>query len=508
MRPSLLVVVFLSVPLIATAAVVKGRIRVSAAAGEAVMFGAVLSATAAYLLWLASPSLLPVTIGPDVVHHLQLIHLIQRTHRLAHDSALQPYLLEMMNYTPGSHILAASVADWLSADALRVVQPVTAMFTAVKMGMLYLIAIRIVPGSRAAPLAAVAAPLLAFAPAVYTIGSTFHFFFYAQVVSEAFAIGMLLAVVCWTRTHAAFFIVAFAACGVGLFLCWPVWLGPAAGTFAIALLSVPLTWSARARAAVAAFAPMASVVLLHSALHAQDSRILSSSGAVTSPSVAGFGMGFLICAAAGVVLALRLRPARLVAAFLAITLVQAVTIAVLDVRAGSRGFYMPFKMVYLAVFPCALLGAAALITLTDALIARVPRARALAAAPVLFVLLGLSGRVPMARQKSPINEPSYRAGLWAREHLDRACIDYFSRHWLTGYWLHLDVLGNARDSDRMRQETFEFRDSVGKWLEGRGLRYGFVEHVSDIPRELRGELRTLQTFSSAALLENPKGRCP
>ena len=47
MRPSLLVVVFLSVPLIATAAVVKGRIRVSAAAGEAVMFGAVLSATAA-----------------------------------------------------------------------------------------------------------------------------------------------------------------------------------------------------------------------------------------------------------------------------------------------------------------------------------------------------------------------------------------------------------------------------------------------------------------------------
>ena len=60
MRPSLLVVVFLSVPLIATAAVVKGRIRVSAAAGEAVMFGAALSATAAYLLWLASPSLLLV----------------------------------------------------------------------------------------------------------------------------------------------------------------------------------------------------------------------------------------------------------------------------------------------------------------------------------------------------------------------------------------------------------------------------------------------------------------
>jgi hypothetical protein len=60
----------------------------------------VIASAAGYLFWLASPSLLPVTDGPDVVHHLQLIHLIQRTHRLAHDPALAPYLLEMTSYTP------------------------------------------------------------------------------------------------------------------------------------------------------------------------------------------------------------------------------------------------------------------------------------------------------------------------------------------------------------------------------------------------------------------------
>src|SRR5204862_5062050 len=64
--------------------------------GTLVLFVAVVLIAFAYFLWLASPSLLPVTNGPDIVHHLLLIHLIQRTHHLVHDPALSPYLLEMM----------------------------------------------------------------------------------------------------------------------------------------------------------------------------------------------------------------------------------------------------------------------------------------------------------------------------------------------------------------------------------------------------------------------------
>jgi hypothetical protein len=51
--------------------------------------------------------------------------------------------------------------------------------------------------------------------------------------------------------------------------------------------------------------------------------------------------------------------------------------------------------------------------------------------------------------------------LWAREHLPVGCIDYFSRRWLTSYWLHLDLLGNPKHSVRMLNETFEFRDTGG-----------------------------------------------
>src|SRR5438876_794948 len=73
----------------------------AAPSGALPLFGCLVAGTLGYLLWLASPSLLPVTNGPDVVHHLLLIHVIHRTHHLVHDPALGPYLLEMTNYTPG-----------------------------------------------------------------------------------------------------------------------------------------------------------------------------------------------------------------------------------------------------------------------------------------------------------------------------------------------------------------------------------------------------------------------
>src|SRR5262249_8148692 len=171
-----------------------------AASGSPALFIAVVVCALGYLLWLASPALLPITDGPDVVHHLQLIHLIQRTHRLPHDPALAPYLAEMMNYTPGGHILAATVAGWLRIDALRVVFPVTALFVAIKFGIVYALAVRVIGDRPGAAWQALSAPVLLLVPAVYTFGSFFRFYFYAQVVSETFVMAMALGAVGWMRT--------------------------------------------------------------------------------------------------------------------------------------------------------------------------------------------------------------------------------------------------------------------------------------------------------------------
>ena len=476
---------------------------------ESLGFLIVVAASLSYFLWLASPAFLPVTIGPDVVHHLQLIHFIQRAHALPHAAALRPYLLEMMNYTPGSHILAASVGEWLRIDALRVLQPLAAIFTAVKLGMLYLVAVRVVPGSRFAPVSALAVPGLALVPAVYTIGSSFHFFFYAQVVSETFAVGALLAAVCWSRSHATGDLVAAAVCGIGVLLSWPVWIGPAALTLIFVVLRAPLPWRSRLAAAAVALGPPFVFGLAHAVLHGEGGRILVSSGAVTEPSVAAFGAAFLVLTACGAVLSLRVRGVLPVAIFLAAVLLQAAALAVLAVRAGTRGFYLPFKMMYLAVLPAAVFGGVALLVLAEYLSVRVPRVRAAAVMlPLVVAVVLVTGRVPLVRQRSPMTLPAYRVGVWARDHASPDCVDYFTAHWLTGYWLHLDVLGNARDSDRMRVETFEFRDTVGKWLEGRGLRYGVVENLDAIPRELRPDLAVIHSFGSSTLVRNARGRCP
>ena len=476
---------------------------------ERLGFLAVVAASLSYFLWLASPEFLPVTIGPDVVHHLQLIHFIQRAQALPHAAALHPYLLEMMNYTPGSHILAASVGEWLRIDALRVLQPLAAAFMALKLGMLYLVALRTVPGSRSAPIAALAVPVLALVPAVYTIGSSFHFFFYAQVVSETFAVGVLLAAVCWSQSRATGDLVVAAVCGIGVLLCWPVWIGPAALTMLFVLLRAPLPWRSRAAAAAVALGPPFGFGLAHALLHSEGGRILVSSGAVTEPSVAAFGAAFLVLAACGALLPWRVRGLFTVAIFLAAVLLQAAALAVLAVRAGTRGFYLPFKMMYLAVLPAAVLGGVALLVLAEYLSVRVPRVRAAAVMlPVVVAVLLVAGRVPRVRQTSPMTLPAYRVGDWARDHARPDCVDYFTAHWLTGYWLHLDVLGNPRDSDRMRVETFEFRDTVGKWLEGRGLRYGIVEDLDTIPRELRPDLVVIQSFPPFTFVRNARGRCP
>jgi hypothetical protein len=472
-------------------------------------FLVVVAASTSYFLWLASPEFLPVTIGPDVVHHLQLIHFIQRTHALPHAAALNPYLLEMMNYTPGSHILAASVADWFRLDALRVLQPLIAVFVAVKLGMLYLLALRVVPGSRSAPVAALSVPVLALVPAVYTIGSSFHVFFYAQVISETFAIGVLLAAVSWSETRATRDLIVAAVCGMGVLLSWPVWLGPAALTMIFVIVRAPLSWRSRVAATIIALGPPVLFGLAHALLHTEGGRILASSGAVTGPSVAAFGAAFLVLAAGGAILSWRVRGVRPVVVFLAAALLQAAALAVLAVRAGTHGFYLPFKMMYLIVFPAAVLGGVALIVVAEYLSVRVPRVRAAALLlPVVVAVAVAAGRVPVARQKSPMTLSALRAGVWAREHASVECVDYFTTHWLTGYWLHLDVLGNPRDSDRMRVETFEFRDSVGKWLDGRGLRYGIVEDLDAIPYELRPDLTVLESFSPFTVVRNERGRCP
>jgi hypothetical protein len=320
------------------------------------------------------------------------------------------------------------------------------------------------------------------------------------VVSEAFAIGMLVALVEWAESRASRHLAAAAWCGAGVVLCWPVWIVPCAAAVAVAALAAPIGWRQRAAAMAWMLGPAVTLASVHQLTHRGAASIVTSSGAVTAPSIAVFGAGFLVIAGAGAATAVREPAARIVLAFLAATLATAVALAAL---ARFQSFYLPFKMLYLAVLPAAVLGALAMARLAGAISGRWPRARRLAVcAPLAVAALLVRGRAPVRPLHASLSIPAREVGLWARDRVPPACVDYFSRYWLTGYWLHLDVLGNPRLSDRMRAETFDFPDVAAKWIEGRGLPYAIVEDMTAIPHEIRPDMVTLYQNGSFVVVRN------
>jgi hypothetical protein len=238
------------------------------------------------------------------VHHVTLIHTIQRTHGLPLDPAIELYLGEMIRYTPGSHVLAATVASWFRLDALRVVHPVMAASVALKCALLFLVTLRMLPASRS-PLHAVTAPILVMAPADHCFGFILKYGFYAQVVSETFAIGMLLATVLWVRDRARIWLILFALCGCATFLAWPVWLPLAVLAFFVSVMLQRPPLRDTVRDLLVAIGPIVVVGALHVMTHTGGASILSAAGGVTTPSWEVLGVGFVPVAAAGAVLALQ-----------------------------------------------------------------------------------------------------------------------------------------------------------------------------------------------------------
>lgn len=470
-------------------------------------FLVVTSASFAYFVWLASPSLLPITDGPDVVHHLQLIHFIRLAHHLPHDPKFAPYLVEMVGYTPGSHILAAVLAAVFRVDAVRVVHILASAFAAISLGLVYVLTLRVVDSTSVPMRAAwqsLAAPLLALVPVAFAFDAFTHFFFFAQVVSETFALGVLLAAVAWVRGDDRRSVWLIAICAASVCLSWPVWIGPAIAAVAAAAW-MGAAAGRRPWALVAALVPGVAITLVHAGLHRGSGGILTASGAMTVPSVAAFGIPLLVFLAIGCAFSARIREQRVILTFALAVVGQAVALAILARLAGSASLYLPFKMVFLLVPVAAVLAGVGLARLTDVLFGSHSRLTwAAAVVPIVVAGIMLHGRGPTRRLHGSITDAAIEGGAWARDHVPGACVDYFSSYWLTGYWMHLDVLGNPRVSDRMRTESFEFRDVVGKWIEGRGLPFAFVEDFDAVPRDARVGMTILRRFGRAAVVANAR----
>jgi hypothetical protein len=473
-------------------------------------FLTIVAAVMAWLLWLAGPGLLPPGTGPDLTHHLLLVGYIEQHWRLPHDPQLGPYLGEMVDYTAGTHVLAALGGAWTRTDGLHAVYPLVAFTVALKSGIVFLIARRLVSGdaSSRTPLAAISVFLLLL-PRAYFIGSFAQHSFLAQVVAECFVVAMWWALIVWDEQPAPMPAALFALFGAATYLTWPVWIGPPLIVLAICFVfrrDLPVL--DRAKQFTLAVAPVCAAAALHSAGRTRSFGIVAVAGFVLRPAPAVFGWAFLLVCGGGVSVGLFSRRTRTIPLLLGAIALQAEALAVFAHSRGTAAPYMALKMVYLAIYPLAVAGAVGVAALWRAVARRATALSPSSQTALAWALVALFGIAvvrsvaAVPRPTSTISEPLLQAGRWARAHVNPACVDYLVADGYSAYWLHLAVLGNARSAPRsIENDTYEPRRAVIRWIEPGGLPYAIVEDFSALPKDIRDSVDVVARFGPAAVVQ-------
>jgi hypothetical protein len=477
-------------------------------------FVAIVAAVLGWLLWLAGRALLPPGTGPDLTHHLLLIGYIEQHWRLPHDPQLGAYLGEMVDYTAGSQLLAALAGAWTRTDGLHAVYPLVAFTVALKSGIVFLIARRLISGDASSriPFAAISV-LLLLLPRAYFVGSFAQNSFLAQVVSECFVVAMWWALIVWDEQPAPMPAAFFALFGAATYLTWPVWIGPPLVVLAICLVfRRDLPSFDRVKQFGLAVAPICLAAALHSAGRTRSFGIVAVAGFVLRPAPAVFGWAFLLVCGGGVSVGLFNRRTRTIPLMLGAIALQAEALAVFAHSRGTTAPYMALKMVYLAIYPLAVAGTVGLAALWRAVvrgsvISTKVVSPAWRAALVWLLVAGFGiaaarSVVAVPRPTSTISEPLLQAGRWARTNVHPGCVDYLVADGYSAYWLHLAVLGNARSVPRSTENnTYEPRQAVIRWIEPGGLPYAIVEDFNALPKDIRGSVDIVARFDRAAVVQ-------
>ncbi len=470
-----------------------------------------------YILWLAAPSLLPTAYSIDLTGHAKLTDLIYSRHCLPHGPPLDSYFGGVATYySPGSHMLAAEIAVWTGTTPLRVLHPILAAMVALKAGLVYNSILRLLPPSRRRVLVAIAGAAALICAPDYFLGSFTQSFFYAQVVSETFAVATLWALLAFDQLSGRAPLVLFTLCGIAVYLTWPLWLPiPLLTLWMMMLARQTMPVAAKVRYLAWCTGPIMLVAVAYTLprLGLGNIEVFQKGGPVAHPGFMLTEWQFTALAAVGLIAGLRKRQWQVMVIFTGVTLLEAAAFFVFLRYEHEALRYFAYKVFFLLLYPMAILAAGALDTVCDRLERGWPEARlgrvalpsvVLPALILWAAYLQLPGR--LAPGVSAVNEPLYECGLWAETHLPIGCVDYLVANWLTAYWLHSQVLGNP-GGPHSSQILNDF--NPGKWLQPDGLPYAVAANLNGVPPSLRSTFEILHQCGSAGVIRRlGESSCP
>ena len=466
----------------------------------------VVAASLVGLFAAAWPSLLPPGGASDLTHHLMLVDVLDRSRHLVDGAATEAAFGEMAHYTPGLHLLIVVAGSLLGVEAYRAAYPLLALTIALKAGLVFLIALDALAGVRGRVALAIAAVgLVLFAPHAYSVDGFLQAGFYAQVASELFVVAGWWALGRWWMAPHQAWMGFIGLMGAAVFLVWPIWIGPLMVAVAIAILmkrELPMT--TRAASLVMATLPFVAVAALHLSQHAAWVRMAGTSGAVPAFVMGPTVVALIVLAMSGLVACLK-QTARVTLWFLMGVVLQAAALYALARWRGAETPYMAMKMIYLAVYPVAIVAGAGL----GAALARVPGRSALGAWVAALVVLGIGLRAATTVPVPPsiVSADLDAAGRWARATLSAACVDYVVRDAEQAYWLHLAVMGQPRSSPRTADlDSYTANRAVGRWIEGTALPYAIAQREL-LPGEVLRTAEVIRTFGTAVIIKRLDAGC-
>ena len=470
---------------------VKRPRPIDVSAGDLIAWSGIVVFVTATLLRMSWPALVPLGRGSDLTHHLLLVDYIQQQQHLVHDRSLSGAMGEMAHYTPASHLLAVIGGAAFGIDGLRAFFPLTVLCAALTAGFVFLIARR---AGLALPFA-VAAVAFLFLPSRYFFGAFTHDGYLAQTVSTLFAVAMWWSLAQWDDQPSAIGAATIATFLAATFLSWPIWVGPPLVVFAGLLAARPPR--VRIAHATIVLLPLLAIFLRHSWQRWGWMVIVRTSGAVLQPSMATLGIVLPLLAIIGIAVSAVDRRARVTIVLLLVIALQAMTLYAIAKAQGADTPYMALKMIYLAVYPMAVLAALAIAELSSKSRIQEQLGWLLAAA---LIVIAVRPALSAPRSIPIVDLDLNAAGQWLRANGGAACADYLVADAETAYWLHLAVLGNPRSTAATKAlDQFDANSAIAPWITAGGRRYAIAD-LRILPDEVRNRVHIVKAFGHGAVV--------